>query len=153
MEEKEIRDAVKDAWNGMSRFRKIRVFLKTDHFVFGQVTLMDITICTAAFLLVGFALAYRTQLQAPAIIFILLALCSVILFLRIRLRPHKNASYMYSKMLKSMKHLKKAEKEETNPEMKARIQDSIKKMETALSSMEEYIEALIEYEKGTRRED
>jgi len=151
MEDKEIRDAVNDAWNGMSFFRKVRVFLKTDHFVIGNVTLMDVTICILAFLLVGYALAYKTQLQAHIIIFILLLVCSVILYLRMRFRTHRKAAYLYSRMQESLKHLRKAEKQETDPEVRARIQDAIEKLETTMGSIEDYMNALIEEEKENRK--
>lgn len=86
-----------ELYNDMKPKNKISLALRQNHYVIGQMTLMDITILTAVFIGTGAALTKGTSLAPAAVLAITTGLCAAIEFVRVKTRKAKMLQYTMEK--------------------------------------------------------
>lgn len=88
---------MQDYFNDMSLQAKIDLFLKTNHYIIGKFTVMDLTILLAVFFGVGYTLERSTDLSPWLTALIPGLLCVVIEYYRIKWRRVKTLRYAEQK--------------------------------------------------------
>ena len=118
----------------MSLRQKVSLFLKTNHYVFWKITLMDITILVPLFFAIGCTLDKCTGLSFGVAFFSSLFVCSVIEHFRIRLRRLKTCQYIAEKVEYSdqlFKQLTEAVERSGSDEDKRKLAETAKKLQAA----------------------
>lgn len=88
---------IQDYFNDMSLRAKIDLLFKTNHYIIGKFTVMDLTILLAVFFGVGYALERSTDLNPMLTILIPVVLCVIIEHYRIKWRRVKTLRYAEQK--------------------------------------------------------
>lgn len=134
---------IRELYNSLPFWRKVKSFLHMNHYLFWKVTLMDITILFVVSLAVGFALSKCTALSAEIILLIILALILLIEFIRIKTRTLRGIQYNIRNCLKAQAHLQKhAEqmKAEGKTEVYEKTLEALEKLQNTIKTFEEYAE-------------
>lgn len=88
---------MQDYFNDMSLRARVDLFFKSNHYIIGKFTVMDLTILLAIFFGVGYALERSTDLSPMLTILIPAVLCVIIERYRIKWRRVKTLRYAEEK--------------------------------------------------------
>ena len=85
----------------MPLWKRISLFLKTNHYLVWKITLMDVTILVPLFTIIGLTLEKVTRIGFFYSLIVSLFVCSVIEYYRIKLRRLKTCRYIAEKIAES----------------------------------------------------
>ena len=134
---------IRELYNRLPFWGKVKSFLHMNHYLFWKVTLMDVTILFAVSAAVGFALSKCTALSAEVILLIILVLILLIEFIRIKTRTLRGIQYNIRNCLKVQTHLQKhAEKmkDEGETVVYEKTLEALEKLQNTIKTFEKYAE-------------